>query len=151
MACWRQRPNPGQTVHHSDHGHPIHQRGLRSAARHARLLDSMGTVGDALDNAAAESFLATLQTELVDRRSWATKRQLARAIFEWIEVFYNQQRRHSTIGMHGPSPTPNQPRALLRHDPNHHTPAVRRTGGTPGLTPRGASGLARCAVPQSTP
>ena len=62
----------------------------------------MGTVGDALDNAVAESFFATLQTELLDRHRWQSRTQLAQAIFEWIEVFYNQQRRHSTLGMHPP-------------------------------------------------
>jgi hypothetical protein len=62
----------------------------------------MGTVGDALDNAVAESFFATLQTELLDRRRWSSRRQLAQAIFEWIEVFYNAQRRHSTLGMLAP-------------------------------------------------
>ena len=62
----------------------------------------MGTVGDALDNAVAESFFATLQTELLDRGHWTSRRQLAQAIFEWIEVFYNQARRHSTLGMLAP-------------------------------------------------
>jgi putative transposase len=71
--------------------------------RHAGLLASMGTVGDALDNAVAESFFATLQTELLDRHVWADRQQLARAIFEWIECFYNPVRRHSTIGMHAPA------------------------------------------------
>jgi putative transposase len=71
--------------------------------RHAGLLGSMGTVGDALDNAVAESFFATLQTELLDRHDWANRRQLAQAIFEWIEVFYNDQRRHSTVGMLTPA------------------------------------------------
>lgn len=70
--------------------------------RHAGLLGSMGSVGDALDNAVAESFFATLQTELLDRYHWATRAQLAQAIFEWIEVFYNQHRRHSTLGMLNP-------------------------------------------------
>jgi putative transposase len=70
--------------------------------RHAGLLGSMGTVGDALDNAVAESFFATLQTELLDRHRWTTRKQLAQAIFEWIEVFYNTQRRHSTLGMLDP-------------------------------------------------
>jgi hypothetical protein len=62
----------------------------------------MGTVDDALDNAVAESFFATLQTELLDRRRWSSRRQLAQAIFEWIEVFYNALRRHSTLGMLAP-------------------------------------------------
>ena len=57
----------------------------------------MGSVGDALDNAVAESFFATLQTKLLDRQSWQTHQQLETAIFEFIEVFYNRQRRHSTL------------------------------------------------------
>lgn len=102
MACWRQRPVEGQTVHHSDHGTQYTSWAFGQRLRSAGLLGSMGTVGDALDNAVAESFFATLQTELLDRHRWTSRRQLAQAIFEWIEVFYNQQRRHSTIGMHAP-------------------------------------------------
>lgn len=57
----------------------------------------MGIVGDALDNAVAESFFATLQTELLDRCHWPTKQALRSAIFEYIEGFYNRRRRHSTL------------------------------------------------------
>jgi putative transposase len=102
LACWRQRPIAGQTVHHSDHGTQYTSWAFGQRLRHAGLLGSMGSVGDALDNAVAESFFATLQTELLDRHHWATRTQLAQAIFEWIEVFYNQQRRHSTLGMVDP-------------------------------------------------
>ena len=63
----------------------------------------MGTIGDALDNALAESFFATLQLELLDRRSWRTRQQLATAIFDYIEVFFNRQRLHSTLGYLSPS------------------------------------------------
>jgi len=101
-ACWRQRPVAGQTIHHSDHGCQYTSWAFGQRLRSAGLLGSMGTVGDALDNAVAESFFATLQTELLDRHRWATRAQLAQAIFEWIEVFYNQQRRHSTLDMHPP-------------------------------------------------
>jgi putative transposase len=59
----------------------------------------VGTVGDAYDNAVAESFFSTLQRELLDRQHWSTRQQLASAIFEWIEAFYNPTRRHSTNGM----------------------------------------------------
>jgi putative transposase len=62
----------------------------------------MGTVGDTLDNAVAESFFASLQCELVDRSSWSTRAGLAQAIFEWIEAFYNPTRRHSTLGYLSP-------------------------------------------------
>jgi putative transposase len=102
MACWRRRPVAGQTVHHSDHGTQYTSWAFGQRLRSAGLLGSMGTVGDALDNAVAESFFATLQTELLDRRRWTSRRQLAQAIFEWIEVFYNAQRRHSTLGMLAP-------------------------------------------------
>jgi putative transposase len=99
MACWRRRPTPGQTIHHADHGTRYTSWAFGQRLRQAGLLGSMGTVGDALDNAVAESFFASLQTELLDRHHWTTRKQLAQAIFEWIEVFYNQQRRHSTLGM----------------------------------------------------
>lgn len=55
----------------------------------------MGTVGDALDNAMAESFFGTVQLELLDRRRRQTRRELAQAIFEYIEPFYNPERRHT--------------------------------------------------------
>jgi putative transposase len=103
MARWRRRPKPGQTVHHSDHGTQYTSWAFGQRLRHAGLLGSMGTVGDALDNAVAESFFATLQTELLDRHAWADRRELARAIFEWIECFYNPVRRHSTVAMAAPA------------------------------------------------
>ncbi len=62
----------------------------------------MGTVGDALDNAMAESFFATLQLELLDRKTWSTRRELTQAIFDYIEAFYNPERRHSALGYQSP-------------------------------------------------
>jgi len=63
----------------------------------------MGTVGDALDNAVAESFFATLQVELLDRRRWKTRQQLTTAIFDYVEIFFNRQRLHSTLGYLSPT------------------------------------------------
>ena len=63
----------------------------------------MGSVGDAYDNGMAESFFHTLQLELLDEHRWATRRQLALAIFEWIEAWYNPSRRHSSINMLSPT------------------------------------------------
>jgi putative transposase len=63
---------------------------------------SMGSVGDAYDNAVAESFFATLQTELLDRSRWLTRQALATAIFSYIEGFYNRKRRHSALGSRSP-------------------------------------------------
>jgi putative transposase len=67
------------------------------------ILASMGAVGTAYDNAAAESFFSTLKRELVNRRRFATRVEAKSAIFEWIEVFYNRRRRHSTIGNVSPA------------------------------------------------
>jgi putative transposase len=68
----------------------------------SELVASMGTVGDALDNAVAESFFATLECELLDRYPWPTRTGLRTAIFDFIEVFYNRQRRHSALGWRTP-------------------------------------------------
>ena len=68
----------------------------------AGILGSMGSVGDALDNAVAESFFSTLQVELLDQKKWATQSKLRLAIFNYIEVFYNRQRLHSILGYLSP-------------------------------------------------
>ena len=62
----------------------------------------MGSKGDCFDNAVAESFFATLKKELIHRRSWPTRAELRTKIFDYIEVFYNRQRRHSTLGQRSP-------------------------------------------------
>ena len=67
-------------------------------AKDSGLLPSMGTVGDAYDNAVIESFWARMQTELLDRQRWSTRVELANAIFEYLEIFHNRQRRHSALG-----------------------------------------------------
>jgi putative transposase len=101
MALWRRRPPEGGIVH-SDHGTQYTSWAFGRRLRAAGLLGSMGTVGDAYDNAVAESFFSTLQRELLDRQHWSTRQQLASAIFEWIEAFYNPTRRHSSNGMLSP-------------------------------------------------
>jgi putative transposase len=70
--------------------------------REAGLLGSMGAVGSAYDNALMESFFGSMQIELLDRRTWTTRAELANAIFEWIEAFYNPIRRHSALGYLSP-------------------------------------------------
>jgi putative transposase len=72
-------------------------------ARDAGIAVSMGSKGDAYDNAVAESFFATLKKELVHRQSWPSRRDLSSAVFEYIEAFYNRQRRHSTLGYLSPA------------------------------------------------
>jgi putative transposase len=97
MARWRRRPPPGQTVVHSDRGSQYTAWAFGQRLRAAGLLGSMGRVASALDNAMMESFFGTLQLELLDRQTWATRAELARAIFEWIEAWYNPRRRHTSI------------------------------------------------------
>jgi putative transposase len=72
------------------------------AAGEARIAVSIGSRGDAYDNAVAETFFATLKKELVNRRSWPSRLELQSAVFEYIEAFNNRQRRHSTLGMLSP-------------------------------------------------
>ncbi len=59
----------------------------------------MGSIGDCFDNAVIESFWGRMQTELLNRRRWRTRVELANAMFEYLEIFHNRQRRHSSIGM----------------------------------------------------
>jgi putative transposase len=101
MALHRRRPAPG-LVHHSDQGSQYVSLGFGQAARDAGIAISMGSRGDAYDNAVAESFFATLKKELIHRQSWPTRRELSAAVFEYIEAFYNHDRRHSTLGMRSP-------------------------------------------------
>jgi putative transposase len=102
MGLHRRRPDRG-LVHHSDQGSQYVSLGFGQAARDAGIAISMGSRGDAYDNAVAESFFATLKKELIHRRSWPTKRELGSAVFEYIEAFYNRERRHSTLGMLSPA------------------------------------------------
>jgi putative transposase len=68
----------------------------------ARLVPSMGTIGDCYDNGMMESFWGRMQTELLNRRRWRTRIELANAIFEYLEIFHNRQRRHSALDMLSP-------------------------------------------------
>lgn len=97
MALTARQPAPG-LIHHSDRGTQYLSGAYADRLATQHLRQSVGRPGTCWDNAVAESFFATLKTELLHRRTWAT-RQLARtAIFEYLEVFYNRQRRHSTLG-----------------------------------------------------
>jgi putative transposase len=68
-------------------------------AKDSGLVPSMGSVGDCYDNAMIEAFWSRMQVELLDRHRWKTRIELANAIFEYLEVFHNRQRRHSSLGM----------------------------------------------------
>jgi len=102
MAIWRRQPPEGQTVAHSDHGSQSTSWAFGRRLRSAGLLGSMGSIGDCFDNSVAESFFGTLQLELLDEHRWTTRQQLALAIFDWIEAWYNPRRRHSYCGQLSP-------------------------------------------------
>jgi putative transposase len=87
MAVARRRPEPGQYV----------ALGFGQQARDAGISVSMGSKGDAFDNAVAESFFATIEKELAHRQPRPTTRDLSSAVFEYIEGLYNRQRRHTTL------------------------------------------------------
>jgi putative transposase len=99
MATLRRRPEGDSTILHSDHGTQYTSWAFGQRLRAAGLLPSMGTIGDCYDNSMMESFWGTLQLEVLDTRIWETRDELANAIFEWIECWYNTERRHSSLGM----------------------------------------------------
>jgi len=101
MALLRRRPGPG-LIHHSDHGTQYTSLAFGGRLRAAGIAASMGRVGDSYDNAMAESFFASLETELIDRSAWRTHAEARAAVFDWIEVFYDRVRRHSALGYLAP-------------------------------------------------
>ncbi len=113
MAIARRHPDAG-LIHHSDQGSQFVSLAFGQACGKAGIARSMGSRGDCFDNAVAESFFATLKKELVRRRSWPTREELRIAVFDYIEIFYNATRRHSTLGMLSPAQfekiTPPSPR-----------------------------------------
>jgi putative transposase len=101
MAIERRRPEPG-LLHHSDRGVQYACGAYRSfLARHG-MLPSMSRSGNCYDNAVMESFFGTLKTELIYHEQYKTRAQAKLSIFEYVEVFYNRQRRHSAIGYQSP-------------------------------------------------
>lgn len=103
MATLRRKPEYGSTVLHSDRGSQYTAWAFGKRLKAAGILSSMGSVGDCYDNSMMESFWGTLQLEVLDTRAWETRDELANAIFEWIECWYNTERRHSSIGMLSPT------------------------------------------------
>ncbi|MGH3850099.1 MAG: IS3 family transposase [Pseudonocardiaceae bacterium] len=100
MAIWRRGLNG--TIVHSDRGSQFTSWAFGHKLRSAGLLGSMGAVGSCYDNAMIESFFGTMQLELLDRKRWTTRQELATAVFEWIEAWYNPKRRHSSVGSLSP-------------------------------------------------
>jgi putative transposase len=93
---------PDAVVHHSDRGCQYTSYAFGKRCREMNVMPSMGSVGDAYDNAMAESFFATLEREVLDRRRFKTQAEAKLVVFEWIEGWYNPHRRHSSLGRKSP-------------------------------------------------
>lgn len=101
MAIRNRRPEPGGIVH-ADHGVQFTSWAFGDKIRSAGLMPSFGSIGDGLDNAMMESFWSSMQIELLNRKRWKTRVELANAIFDYIEIFHDRQRRHSALGYRTP-------------------------------------------------
>ena len=101
MAIWQRRPT--EVVHHSDQGSQYTSIAFGLRCQQAGVMPSMGSRGDAYDNAMAESFFATLETELIDRTTFRNRTEARARVFDYIEGFYNPQRRHSALGYLSPA------------------------------------------------
>jgi len=88
---------PG-TIIHSDQGVQFGSWALTQRARDSGLLASMGSIGDCYDNSMIEAFWSRMQVELLDRKKWNTRLELANAIFEYLEIWHNRKRRHGQLG-----------------------------------------------------
>jgi putative transposase len=102
MAVGRRRPKSG-LIHHSDRGVQYACGDFRRLLRRYKMVPSMSRKGDPYDNAVAESFFRTLKVELVYRRRFRTRREAKAAVVEYIELFYNSRRRHSSLGYLSPN------------------------------------------------
>jgi len=102
MAVWAKRPRPG-LLHHSDRGSQYCAQAYQATLRQFGMIPSMSRKGNCYDNAPMESFWGTLKNELVHHRRYETREQARREISEYIEIFYNRQRRHSRLGNCSPA------------------------------------------------
>jgi len=100
MAIGQRRPDG--VIHHSDQGSQYTSFAFGKRCREVGIRPSMGSTGDCYDNALVESFFATLECELLDRKKFRNREEAGRAVFEFIEGWYNLYRRHSSIGQIAP-------------------------------------------------
>ena len=130
-----QQRKPKGVIHHSDQGSQYTSLAFGKRCKDMGVKPSMGSVGDAYDNAMAESFFATLECELIDRRSWPTKAEARMALFTWIEAWYNPRRRHSALDYDSP----------IDFEMRHRQPTRQRQTVEHGLPTVGA--CVACATP----
>jgi putative transposase len=100
MAVGQRRPK--DVIHHSDQGSQYTSLAFGKRCKEAGVRPSMGSVGDAYDNAMCESFFASLECELLDRRRFASQAEARMAVFSYIEGWYNPVRLHSALGYRSP-------------------------------------------------
>jgi transposase InsO family protein len=102
MALWARKPGKG-LIWHTDRGAQYCSNSHRTILKDHKIIQSMSRKGDCWDNAPSESFFSTLKKECVEMSNFADQKQAKAAIFEYIEVFYNRIRAHSTIGYQAPA------------------------------------------------
>lgn len=102
MALHRRQPKPG-LLHHSDRGSQYAATAYQQQLRAAGMIGSLSRRGNCWDNACVESFFGTLKRELIHHRQYQSREDARQEIFEYLEVFYNRQRRHSTLGYQSPA------------------------------------------------
>jgi putative transposase len=130
MAVHQRRPST--VIHHSDHGCQYTSIAFGDRCEEAGVRPSMGSVGDAYDNALCESFFATLECELLERTRFATPAAARAALFDFIEGWYNPRRRHSALGYLSP----------IRYE---------RTHAAPTAIPPGPPATAAAVLPPGAP
>ena len=134
MAIAQRRPEA--VIHHSDQGSQYTALAFGKRCQEMGVRPSMGSVGDAYDNAMAESFFANLECELLNRRSFKTKIEARLAVFTWIEGWYNPRRRHSALSYLSPKNFEEKNHPLINpHHSEHGLPTGPLASGL-----RGASG-----------
>ena len=124
MALMTRKPGAGTegqgVIHHSDQGSQYTSTEFGNRCAQMGVRPSMGSVGDAYDNAMAESFFATLECELIDRRVWKTQTEARLAVFTWIEGWYNPKRLHSAPGYMSPINFERKHKAQKSQPPSSH-------------------------------
>ena len=119
LAVWRRGLVDGGLIHHSDQGAQFTSLAFGSKLQQLGIRASMGSVGDCFDQALVESFFATLECELIDRRHWRTREEARLEVFWWLEAVYNRTRRHSSIGYLSPM----EYEAMLTTTPTYSDPS----------------------------
>lgn len=124
MAVTRRRP-PAGLVHHSDRGSQYTSLAFGKTLRESGLVASMGSRGDAYDNAACESCISTLKREWIKRHRYTSRDQARLSIFQYIETFYNPRRRHSSIGSISPDEYEHRHQTNDEQEPDTTTQTAR--------------------------